>query len=137
MTLVTECNECVAERIVLFAPHLTELLFSVGVGSRIVGTVRFSDHPLAAQEIPVPGDAFVVSLESVVVLEPDLVVAWHSGGAGNVIKKLRDLKILVYVNEVTDLKSIGQSVRKLGRLFGEDERGAELDRRYVNQLQRV
>ena len=121
----------------MFAPHLTELLFSVGVGSRIVGTARFSDYPLAAQEIPVLGDAFAVSHESVVVLEPDLVVAWHSGVAGNVIKKLRDLKILVHVNEVTDLKSIGQSVRKLGRLVGEDELGVELDRRFVNQLQRV
>ena len=126
-----------AERIVSLAPHLTELLFSVGVGSRIVGTVRFSDFPVAAQQIPVLGDAFAVSLESIVALEPDLVVAWHSGGASNVINKLRALKIPVYVNEATDLKSIGQSVRKLGRLVGEDERGAELDLTFVNQLEEL
>ena len=124
-----------AQRIVSLAPHLTELLFSVGVGARVVGTVRFSDFPAAAQLIPVLGDAFAVSLESVVALEPDLVVAWHSGGATNVIEKLRALGIPVYVNEATDLKSIGQSVRRLGALVGEDELGAELDRAFVNQLE--
>ena len=40
-----------ARRIVSLAPHLTEQLFSVGAGDRIVGTTEFADFPAAAQRI--------------------------------------------------------------------------------------
>ena len=40
-----------AKRIISLAPHLTELLFSIDAGSRLVGTVDHSDFPLAANQI--------------------------------------------------------------------------------------
>src|SRR5690554_7700422 len=41
-----------AERIISLTPHITELLFSVGAGEKIVGTVEYSDYPDAAKSIP-------------------------------------------------------------------------------------
>ena len=55
-----------AESIVSLSPHLTELLFSLGVGDRIRATVDFSDYPDAALKIPRLGNAFSVSVEAVI-----------------------------------------------------------------------
>ena len=124
-----------AERIVSLAPHLTELLFSIGVGSKIVGTVRFSDYPEAAKQIPVMGDAFAVNIESIVAREPDLVVAWHTGGTNKAIEKLRSLGVPVYVNEAGDLESIAKSTQTLAVLVGEDTRGRDLKRTFLTRLE--
>ena len=55
-----------AQRIISLSPHLTEILFELGAGDLIVGTVSFSDYPIAARSIPRIGDAFSVNVESVV-----------------------------------------------------------------------
>ncbi len=123
-----------AQRIVSLAPHLTELLFSIGAGSRIVGTVRFSDYPEAAKEIPVLGDAFTINIESIVALQPDLVVAWRTGGTSNVVEKLRHLGIAVYVNEAYDLESIAGSAYRLSQLVGQEETGRNLEKHFLQQL---
>jgi len=62
-----------ARRIVSLAPHLTELLFSLEVGNRIVGTSRYSDFPPEAQKLTVVGDAFSLSVEAIVALQPDII----------------------------------------------------------------
>ena len=67
-----------AQRIVSLAPHLTELLFAVGAGGRIVGTVSYSDYPPAAKRIPNVGGYSELDLERIVALRPDLIVAWPS-----------------------------------------------------------
>lgn len=126
-----------AKRIVSLAPHLTELLFSLDVGSRIVGTVRFSDFPEAAKSISVLGDAFAISIESIVASEPELVVAWHTGGANNIVAKLRALGIPVYVNEATDLESIAQSIRALAELVGRDALGEKLALSFADEVSRL
>ena len=54
-----------AQRIVSLAPHLTEQLFAVGSGTRIVGTTEFADWPEAARRIPRVGRAHSVDLERV------------------------------------------------------------------------
>jgi iron complex transport system substrate-binding protein len=126
-----------ANRIVSLAPHLTELLFSLNVGSRVVGTVRFSDFPEAAKLIPVLGDAFAISLESIVSSEPELVVAWHTGGANNIIERLRTLGIPVYVNEATDLKSIARSISALAVLVGRKEVGETLAIKFGDEISRL
>lgn len=126
-----------AKRIVSLAPHLTELLFSLNVGSRVVGTVRFSDYPEAAKSIPVLGDAFAISLESIVSSEPELVVAWHTGGANNIIERLRTLGIPVYVNEALDLKSIARSIKSLAVLVGKAEYGETLALKFEDEISRL
>ena len=107
-----------AKRIVSLTPHLTEMLFRLGVGDQIVGTARYSNYPDAARTIPRVGDAFSVNIESVLGMEPDIVFAWHTGGANKAINKLRDFGIPVFVSESESLKSIGDNLSKMGLLVG-------------------
>ncbi len=115
-----------AMRIISLAPHLTEMLFELGVGERVKGTVRYSDYPAAAQEIPRLGDAFSVSVESVLALRPDIVFAWHSGGANRALARLEALGVVIYFNESPGLLDISRGVRKIAYILGADQRGEAL-----------
>lgn len=106
-----------AKRIVTLAPNLTELVFAVGAGERIVGTVMYSDYPDAARRIPRVGDAFRVDSERVLALRPDLVLAWASGTPQAVIDNLKALGLRVVTLEVSHLAQVSGALRELGALM--------------------
>jgi len=64
----------VPSRIVSMAPNLTEILFALGLGERIVGVTQDSDYPPAALAKPQVGTFWQPSLEAVIATRPDLVV---------------------------------------------------------------
>ncbi|KGE04970.1 cobalamin-binding protein [Pseudohaliea rubra] len=113
-----------ARRIVTLAPHLAENLFAAGGGSRLVGTVEYSDHPTAAREVPRIGGYNSLSLEAIVASRPDLVLAWGSGNGTAIVERLESLGIPVYVDEIRDLASISGTLAALGRLAGSAGQGA-------------
>ena len=60
------------KRIVSTAPSLTELLYALGLGDRIVGVDRFSRYPADALNKPKIGDYANPNLEAIAALRPDL-----------------------------------------------------------------
>ena len=108
-----------AQRIVSLAPHITEQLFAIGAGDRIVGTSEFSDYPPAAKKIPRVGRAHNVDLERVTAANPDLIVLWGSGFPPAVLEALKRLGVPVYVNEPGALESVATSLERLGVLVAQ------------------
>ena len=125
------------ERIISLSPHLTELLFSLGVGEKIVATVAHADHPAAAKKIPRLGNAFSLSVEAIIELSPDLILAWSTGGNQTTLARLRELGYVIYVNEVGNLEGIGYSAARLGALVGELETGLQLESEYLQELSMI
>ena len=123
-----------ATRIVSLAPHLTEILFALGVGEKIVATVTYSDYPEAAKKIDRLGDAFSLNVEAVLSLQPDIIFAWHTGGINRPVQRLRELGIPVYVNESQRLDDIADGVSRIGRLVGADIKGRELQHLFKSKL---
>lgn len=123
-----------AKRVVSLAPHLTEILFALGVGDRIVGTARYSDYPEAATRIPRVGDAFSVNVESLIALSPDIVFAWYTGGANRALEKIGALGVPIYYNEAPRLDDIGDSVRRMARLVGRSDTGEALAAAFEREL---
>lgn len=105
-----------AQRIVSLAPHITEQLFAIGAGDRIVATTDFADYPPAAAKLPRVARAHSVDLERVAAAKPDLIVVWGSGFPPAIVESLRRLEVPVYVNEPGSLESIATSLERLGRL---------------------
>ena len=106
------------ERIISLAPHLTELLFAVGAGERIVATVEHADHPAEARSLPRIGSAVQLDLERIVALEPQLVIAWASGSPRAPMERLEALGLNVYYSEPTDFAGIARDLRRLGQISG-------------------
>ena len=102
-----------AKRIVSLAPHVTELLYAVGAGDLVVGTVEYSDYPLAAKKIPRVGSHNAFDLERIIALKPDLVVVWESGTVKSPVQKLRQMGIPIYSSEPQVLEDIARNMRQL------------------------
>ncbi|UPG94723.1 cobalamin-binding protein [Luteibacter aegosomatissinici] len=107
-----------AHRIVSLAPNITDTLYAAGAGNFVVGTSRFSEHPQAAQRIPVVGDATMLDLERIVALRPDVIMVWKSGTPAAQVEKLARLGIPIYYAETTRLADIPAATRRLGQLAG-------------------
>jgi iron complex transport system substrate-binding protein len=109
-----------ARRIVSLAPHLTELLFAVGAGAHVVGTVEHSDFPEGARRVPRVGDSAMLDLERIAALEPDLVLVWRHGNSPQQLQRLAALKLPTYAHEARALPDIARGLRDLGVLTGRE-----------------
>ena len=123
-----------AMRIVSLAPHVTEQLFAVGAGHRIVGAVEYSDFPPGAKRIARVGDSGAIDFERLLAMRPDLVVAWTSGNSPKQIEQLRSLGLPVYSSQPRRLEDVATSLERLGRLAGSPEIAAQAARSFREQV---
>jgi iron complex transport system substrate-binding protein len=65
-------------RIVSTAPSITETLFALGVGDRVVGVSRFCNYPPEVQKLPKVGSYIKPDVEAIARLLPDLVILQQS-----------------------------------------------------------
>ncbi len=107
-----------AQRIVALAPHIAENVFSAGAGDKLVGTVSYSDYPEQAKSISRIGNFQSWSLESLVALQPDLVLLWGSGNGMDTLATFERLGIPVFVSEPRKLRDIPYTIRAIGKLAG-------------------
>ena len=73
--------EAAPERIVSLLPSNTEILFAIGAGDQVVGVTSYANYPPEAATREQVGGITnkSLSIETIIALEPDLIVA--SGGA--------------------------------------------------------
>lgn len=119
-------------------------MFAAGAGSRIVGTVDYSDYPPDARRIARVGSNSQIDIERLVALKPDLLVVWLHGGAVRQLETLRRLGVTLFYSEPQRLADLPDAVRRLGRLAGTeavaqtnaaalDARLAALGKRYARR----
>ena len=126
-----------AQRIVTLSPHLAEIAFAVGAGERIVGVSAYTNYPEQTASLPVVGDAFNVDQEQLVLLSPDLVLAWQSGTPEHIVDELRTRGFRVEVIRTTTLDEIAAALWRIGALTGHADAGAALAAEFEAQLARL
>ena len=107
-----------ARRIVSLSPHITENLFAIGAGNRVVGTVEFSNYPEEAKKIRQIGSYEKIDLEAVAALRPDLVIAWESGNIASHVARLKAIGLNVVVTEARRIEDVPADLERLGALAG-------------------
>lgn len=126
-----------ASRIVTLSPHITELLFEIGAGDRIIAASEFSNYPEAARALDTIGGYNSFNLEKLVTLAPDLVIAWGAGNSERDIARLQAMGYAVYVDDPRSLGDIPRTLRDLARLAGEDAAGEEAAQRFSAGLEAI
>lgn len=121
-------------RIVSLAPSVTEILFALGLGGRVVGVSRFSDYPRAAAKLPRVGSFLSPNVEAVVAARPDLVVAVPSPGNRSGVEDLERLGLEVLVVRDRTLADLRVSIRAIARAAGVSQAGERLVSRIDNGL---
>lgn len=105
------------ERIVSIGPSITEFLFALGAGPRVVGADDFSDEPAAAKQVEKVG-GIKVNFEKVVSLRPDLVLSVKF--SDGTIEKLVGAGLLVLVVDPQSVGEVSRTAILLGRAVGSD-----------------
>ena len=124
----------IPERIVSHVPAITETLFALGLGEKVVGVSDYCDYPEAAKSKPSVGNYFNPSIENVVALDPDLVLTdGHSEG----IEQLDSLGITYLVLQPKDLDGIFENIELLGKVTGTEARARKLIADMEKDISRV
>lgn len=126
-----------AQRVISLSPHLTEMMYAIGAGMRLVGAVRGSNFPPEAASLPQVGDASGLDFERIVASRADLLLAWGSGNRSIDIARLRSLGLNVLVLEPRHLQDIPRHLALLGEVTGLRMEAQILAREFEIRVQRL
>jgi iron complex transport system substrate-binding protein len=124
-----------AQRIVSTAPSITELLYALGLGDRIVGVDRFSRYPpevLRKQKI---GDYANPNLEVIASLRPDLVMI--PTNPVKLAERLQTLRLKVLEIDQESIAKLYESFRIVGDATGARAQAAKLTSSVRGQLEAI
>jgi iron complex transport system substrate-binding protein len=113
-------------RIVSLAPNLTEIIYDLGAGDRLVGDTNICDTPPQAKSKPHVGNPQDPSLEAIVALHPDLVLTTGSINVPETADTLLKLGIAVYTTYPKTVRQMLDSISEIGGLIGANEQGDAL-----------
>lgn len=118
---VTISLESKATRIVSLSPELTEILFAVGAGDRVVGNTTYCNYPKAAADVAKIGgfSAKTISVETIVSLKPDLVVGGLSAH-GQLATQLERAGLRFAALPTTGFADVYDTIDLLGRVSGDE-----------------
>jgi ABC-type Fe3+-hydroxamate transport system, periplasmic component len=106
-----------AERIVTLTPHITELVYAIGAGDKIIATDDASDWPEAVKTLPRVANYQSVNTEALLALKPDLVIVWGFSQK-RLLTALERFRIPVLVLESIHLADLPKELRLLGQKTG-------------------
>ena len=116
------------ESVVSLAPSITEILFAIGLGDKVVGVTEACDYPEEAKEKPKVGGYWSTSLELILDKNPDIIFA---DGHDPVEQQIEGLSIPLVVLQPTDIQGILKNIELIGKVMNEEDKATEL----VDKLQ--
>ena len=114
-------------RIVSLSPAITETLFALGAGAKVVGGTEADDFPAEAKALPDVASFTGVSIEAVVAARPDVIIAGGNGLTPPAdIEKLRSLGLSVVVVYADSLDAALRDISLIGKIAGQDAAASQL-----------
>lgn len=117
------------------APSLTETLFALGLGDRVVGVTRYCADPPEVKELPRIGGHLDPNFEAIVALRPDLVVSIPS--SDETARRLESLNVPIVSVDQHDVSGVTESISLLAEICGVPDRGEALRATVEARLQAV
>jgi len=125
------------QRIVSLAPNITEILYVLGLGERLVGVTQFSSYPPEASLKPKVGSYINLNVEKIISLSPELVIGTVDGNNPGVVSLLEQAGIQVFIVNPRKVKQIIDTIASIGEVCGVNEKAdivvGQLNRR-VNHI---
>jgi len=103
-------------RIISLAPSITEILFILDLDEEIAGVTDFCDYPVGVSKKRRIGGFINPSIERILLLEPDLVIATRDGNRWETIQRLRDLGLSVYVIDPKSFDGVMKTTQNIGEV---------------------
>lgn len=113
-------------RVVSLAPSVTEIVFALGAGDRLVGVCGQCDQPPEVARLPRVGGYMAPSVEAVLAARPDVVLAVPSPGNHEAVLAIERAGARVEVVHDRVLDDLWDAVRRIASVLGMPERGEHL-----------
>lgn len=121
-------------RIVTLAPNLTETIYALGLEARLAGDTDYCDTPPEAKLKPHVGSPLNPSLEAIVALHPDLVLATTSINRRETVEALARLGIPAYTTDPHTVRGMLESIEHIADVAGASEQGETVVARLQQRL---
>ena len=123
--------------IVALAPHIVEMLYDIGAGEQIIGTVSYADHPKEALKIPRIGGYHGMQVEKLLELQPDMIIAWKAGNKLEDLETLQRLDLPLFYSEPKDIADVANEVRYYGELTGRSKQAEIVALKFEKRLKSI
>lgn len=120
------------QRIVSTGPSITEILFALGLGPRVVGVTQYCNYPPAAQKIRRIGTWMTPNMEAILETRPDLVIVQKTGIHDDSRFKAMSLSTLLL--RLGSIDEILRAIREIGTAAGVDARASQLTSEIQREL---
>ncbi len=126
-----------AQRVASLAPHITEMIFKIGAGNRLVARTDFCTYPDSVKQIPSIGGYLNINFEKLVQLQPDLVLQYPNAENR---RKLENLGFRVAGIPNDTVEDILDGLLKVGKLLNKEAKavrvknGIEDTLRHISQI---
>lgn len=125
-----------ATRIVTLGSDVTEIVHALGAGERIVGVDRGSKYPHAVTRKPNVGYRRQLSVEGLVALRPDLILAAEDSGPPEAVEVLKSLAVpIVFIPQDNSAQGIDAKVRLIAAALSLEDKGKTVAREVLDALQ--
>jgi cobalamin transport system substrate-binding protein len=112
------------QRIVSIVPAVTEMLFAIGAGPKVVAVGSFDKYPPEVRDLPRVGALIDPDVERIISLRPDLVIV--DKGQIDLQRKLANARIATFLYALGGLDNVGRTIRELGTITGQARQAALL-----------
>ena len=110
------------QRIISLAPNITEILFDLDLGEKVVGVTRYCDFPEEALKKEKIGGMIDLNLEKINALNPDLIIGFR-GNPLRILSRLRSLHLPLFVLEMgTDFETLFIVIKKIGTITQKEKK---------------
>ena len=121
------------ERIASFSPEITEIIYSLGSGNKMIATNDSSDYPFETDALPKLG-FMSINAESIIQYEPNLIIL--TAGFEDVAQKLDDLGYqVVFLDAPKNIDGLYRNINILGRILKQESASENLITQLRSQVQ--
>jgi len=125
------------DRIISLKPNITEIVYELGLGDKLVGRTKYCDWPTQAKDVAIVADYTRPFIERIIAINPDIVLASKENTIRRPMDKLEAMKIRIALFDFSSIPATLKSIREIADLLGEHERGVKLTAKIQNKLSAI
>jgi vitamin B12 transport system substrate-binding protein len=125
------------QKIISLAPHITELVFALGAGDRLVASSDYSTYPEQAKSLPSVANYNGVDFEQIMRLQPDLIIAWQGGNKPQDLARLSAMGFHMYYSSPQRPADIADEIDALGKILNTESLASQISADFRKELANI
>ena len=125
------------KRIVSLKPNITEIIYALGLGNKLVGRTKYCDWPKSVKNVTIVADYTRPFVERIIAINPDVVLASKENTIRRPMDKLSSMKIRIELFDFSSIPATIKSIRGIADLLGEHDRGLKLANSFKTKISEI